>query len=407
MSNNNFTDLSKTITKKINNSIKRKNGIFFTPQSIIKKNLEIIKNIDIEIIDILEPSCGSCEFINVLDNIFDNVNITGIEYMELIFNSIKNLSYKNKFIAFNDNYITWNADKKYDLIIGNPPYYVMKKDTVDAMYYQYFDGRPNIFILFIIKSLSLLKNNGILSFILPSNFLNCLYYDKVRRLINNNYKIIDIQACDDDNYLNTAQNTIIFIIQNNNNTENNKTYSLNMNGYTIFNTPDKIKKLNTLYVNSTNLHQLNFDVNIGNIIWNQCKDILTDDSRMTRLIYNSDIINGKISLHKYNNNAKKNFIHKDGINKRCIIVNRGYGTGKYTFDYCLLDVEYNYLLENHIINIRYNGDDNEEEIYQKIINSFKNNKTQEFIDLYFKNNAINTTEFKYIFPIFMNSDKTK
>ena len=68
----------------------------------------------------------------------------------------------------------------------------MKKADVDNSYYNYFDGRPNIFILFIIKSLSLLNNKGILTFVLPKNFLNCLYYDKTRKHIIENFAILNI-----------------------------------------------------------------------------------------------------------------------------------------------------------------------------------------------------------------------
>ena len=69
----------------------------------------------------------------------------------------------------NTDFINHECNKKYNLIIGNPPYYVMKK-CVDKKYYQYFTGRPNIFILFIIKCLSLLETDGILSFVLPKSF---------------------------------------------------------------------------------------------------------------------------------------------------------------------------------------------------------------------------------------------
>ena len=47
-----------------------------------------------------------------------------------------------------------------------------------------------------------------------SNFINCLYYNELRKFIFNNYKIIDIIDCKDDKYLETEQDTIIFIIQN-------------------------------------------------------------------------------------------------------------------------------------------------------------------------------------------------
>ena len=40
-------------------------------------------------------------------------------------------------------------------------------------------------------------------------------------------------------------------------------------------------------------------------------------------------------------------------------------------------------------------------LYEKIIKSFENEKTKEFIKLYFGNNAINTTEINYMLPIFI------
>lgn len=67
----------------------------------------------------------------------------------------------------NDDYLGYDTGMKYQWIISNPPYYVMKKKYVDKRYFKYFEGRPNIFIA---KSLKLLDDNGILSFVLPKNF---------------------------------------------------------------------------------------------------------------------------------------------------------------------------------------------------------------------------------------------
>ena len=39
-------------------------------------------------------------------------------------------------------------------------------------------------------------------------------------------------------------------------------------------------------------------------------------------------------------------------------------------------------------------------MYEKVIKSLKDERTQEFIKLYFGNNAINTTELNYILPIY-------
>ena len=88
----------------------------------------------------------------------------------------------------------------------------------------------------------------------------------------------------------------------------------------------------------------------------------------------------------------------------CIILNRGYGKGKYNFSYALVDIEQNYLIENHCLVIKYMGDKDKDEVrqlYNQIINSFNQEKTKKFIDLYFKNNAINKNELLHILPIYL------
>ena len=48
---------------------KSNEGIFFTPKTIIKQDIDYIFSIKSDIKNILEPSCGSCEFINYLDKL--------------------------------------------------------------------------------------------------------------------------------------------------------------------------------------------------------------------------------------------------------------------------------------------------------------------------------------------------
>ena len=245
-----YSELSKSLTTKINKNEKKKNGIYFTPPETVCKNIELLKPFMKNITDVLEPSCGSCEYILRLINHKSSLNITGIELNKTIFDSIE--QYKSDNITLlNEDYLNHDFNTKFDLIIGNPPYFVMKKNDVEKSYYDYFDGRPNIFILFIIKSLGLLKNKGIISFVLPKNFLNCLYYDKTRKYIMNNYSILDIVECN-DKYIETQQNTIILIIQNQK-PKNNVSYSISISGYTIFGTQDNIKNIKTLYNDSKTL----------------------------------------------------------------------------------------------------------------------------------------------------------
>ena len=149
---------------------------------------------------------------------------------------------------------------------------------------------------------------------------------------------------------------------------------------------------------------MGFNVRVGKVVWNQVKDKLTNDETKTRLIYNSDIVDNKLTIKQYKNEAKKNFISKEGKTHPLLVVNRGYGKGKYKFSYCLINMEKEYLIENHLICIESKEDMTKNmllEKYRIIIDSLENEKTNQFVELYFGNNAINTTELNYMLPIFI------
>ena len=399
-----YSELSHELTKKISKDDKKKQGVYFTPPKTIHKNIQYLEPYMSNIKEVLEPSCGSCEYISALSKKYKDVNITGFELNKTIFESIQHIG-NDTIKLLNLDYLTHDDNKKYDLIIGNPPFFVMKKKEVDELYYDYFEGRPNIFILFIIRSLKLLNENGILSFILPKNFLNCLYYDKTRKYINDNFTILNILDCNEV-YIDTQQETVIIIIQNKIPVDKSK-YVFKIGSFTIFGLPDNITKIKSLYNNSKTLCQMGFSVSVGNVVWNQCKTELTNDESKTLLIYSSDIKNNKLEIQQYKNNDKKNYINKKGFKNPLLVINRGYGVGKYIFNHCLINEtdEIEYLIENHLICIKYKNSnsiskDELIELYKKIIKSFENDKTKEFINIYFGNNAINTTELCNILPMY-------
>tara|TARA_B110000879_G_scaffold5481_2_gene7269 strand:- start:2922 stop:4142 length:1221 start_codon:yes stop_codon:yes gene_type:complete len=403
-----FTYLSKCITQGFTHEEKKKDGIFFTPPSIIKTMTECIQNIpDFHVSTVLEPSCGSCEIIHHLQQTFENIHITGIEKNTRIYEQIQDKFDENLGVSLlHRDFLQWDImnEHKFDLIIGNPPYFVVKKDSVDESFYDLIDGRPNIFVLFLIHALHKLNDNGVLAFVLPHNFTNCVYYSKVRNYIYENFAIIDIIDCLDDNFLDTKQEILVFILQKKQDKSDNKRFTLSINNNTVFNTPSKIHVIQDLYKDSVSLYSIGCNVSVGTVVWNQCKDILTDDDTQTRLIYSGDIKTNTLDLIHYKDPSKQNYIMKDGHTGPVLLINRGYGTGNYIFSYCLIDIDTPYLIENHVIAIQIRGELSKEELlerYNKIIQSFGNDKTRQFVDLYFGNNAINTTELKYVLPIYM------
>jgi hypothetical protein len=104
------------------------------------------------------------------------------------------------------------------------------------------------------------------------------------------------------------------------------------------------------------------------------------------------------------NEAKKHYIAKPGITRPMIVINRGYGVGEYKFNYCLIDEKKEYLVENHLICIEHTDPDLPRDTLlvklTHLLGSLTDPRTAEFINIYFGNNAINTTELNYILPVY-------
>jgi len=186
-----YSELSRILTKNINKIEKKSNGIYFTPPETIDTNIKYLEPFMKNVKEVLEPSCGSCEYILALKKQYANINITGIELNNTIFESIKHIE-DNNIKLINDNYLNYKSQKKFDLIIGNPPFFVMKKKMLMNHIIIILTGDLIYLYYLLLNSLTLLNKNGIISFVLPNNFMNCLYYDKTRKHIIKNYNILNI-----------------------------------------------------------------------------------------------------------------------------------------------------------------------------------------------------------------------
>jgi len=107
-----FSELSRNLTSQINNAEKKNNGIFFTPPKTVLKNIKFLEPYMKNIKNILEPSCGSCEYILKLNNINDDIHITGMELNKTIFDSIKQYEGEN-ITLINDNYLTYKFNNNF------------------------------------------------------------------------------------------------------------------------------------------------------------------------------------------------------------------------------------------------------------------------------------------------------
>lgn len=408
MSTAQFSELTIDITKSLTKEEKKTYGIFITPYSILSSLystvLTHLNNDTRSITKILEPSCGTCEIVNFCDKHLTGVEIDAVEYNNTLYNSIKDLQFKNQVNLYNADFITYKPAKLYDLIIGNPPYFVCKKEIIPPEYDEYIHGRPNIFGLFILHSLSLVRPGGIIALVVPKSFLNSLYYSKIRNHIKSTCSIIKVDDYGTLNdFLDTEQSTFGLVIQKNaTDVEPEEcAYSLRFNGNFIF--THNSTELREIFEGATTIEKMGLKVRTGQVVWNEVKDELTNKTDETVLVYNTNITkDNKLEWKKFKNDQKGQYIMREGRTSPALVVNRGNGNSAYKLNYAVIS-DCSFLVENHLNEIYAPQDMKKDcllQLFQKVAKSFENPKTKKFIKMFLGNNGLSKTELETIFPIY-------
>jgi tRNA1(Val) A37 N6-methylase TrmN6 len=385
-----INQISISYTKNIDKNYLKKHGQFFT----INQNL-LDKIIDKKLNPktILEPSFGTGRIIIECKKYYPNAKIDGVELETKLFNKIKDIIKNVKFI--NQDYLTLNENKKYDLIIGNPPYFEVDSQLINKNKYIELinGGRLNIYSLFIYKSINLLNENGQIRFIIPSSILTSKYFTKIREYIVKHTEVIDIINFNDDNLFNKVkQNVIILVLQKKKNTGK---YIQIINDRLIFIcNKDIIKKL---LKNSTTIYKLNCKVKTGNIEWNKYKDELKFTNLEKKPLIKSENLSNTTG-----NTTTQYYIKLTTENKQklikmpCILVNRiiNYANPKLNVYYKQTNDPV--FIENHV-NVIMGNKDKLDLIYK----SLQNKKTIQFIKEFISNTQISQDELENIIPIYI------
>lgn len=189
------------VNNRVKNS-KKEYGIFFTPEwvvdfmvTLINQQVKNRKNIAI-----LEPACGLAQFLTGIKknkpSLFKKARLLGIEVNKEIIDYLNTLKVDDKInLKFHD-YLLWETNSLFDIIIGNPPYgipgnsyhYPIKiSPEIKLQYrklYQTWYGKYNVYGAFIEKSIKLLKANGQLIFIVPATFMILDDFKKLRQFLS-------------------------------------------------------------------------------------------------------------------------------------------------------------------------------------------------------------------------------
>ena len=382
-----FRKNSIEFNKKLEKEYRQERGIYFTPKKIRQRLFEVVKQfLPEEPQTILEPSFGSGEFLCDSKIHFPKAKIQAVELDKDLFHSIRLPG-----VTFTNQDFLEYKGVPVKLILGNPPYFVTEQKDPRCMV-----GRGNIYVQFIYKcATEHLEKDGILAFIIPTSFYNSSYYEPCRKYIYEHLTIVHLENLDGGFY-DTTQGTTLMVLQNKKTDEKNFTVQIDSK---IYLTP-YYKEINNLLVGSTTIGALFCRVKTGEVVWNQNKDSL-HDVKGDIIIYSSNIINNTLVFDIPMKNGKKQRINNfkgEPIQGPAIVVNRGYGNS-FKLSYALVPEDMKFHGENHI-NVITPLTPEAKNNLSRIIKSFENPKTKEFISIFCGNGALSKSELESILPIF-------
>lgn len=196
-----------------NLSAQKLRGGYYTPKLISEF---ICKwGINEETYNVLEPSCGDGVFIESALKRFNSLNIKGEELqgrvkgIELINEEAYKADKKTKEFGIKNaivnsdffHYTKKNIDKKYDLIIGNPPFiryqnFPEEHREIAIEMMRQLGLKPNrltnIWVPFLVISASLLNDKGKLGMVIPAELFQVQYAGETRIFLSKFFERITI-----------------------------------------------------------------------------------------------------------------------------------------------------------------------------------------------------------------------
>lgn len=229
---------------------RRSLGQFFTPYKIARFMAEWILQNPKKTLKILDPATGFGIFERALANLNKNKKLS-FELWEIdknISTELKKLTEQLNLESkiFNGDFFKKGWDNKFDGIIANPPYFkhhfINEKEKIYQEIclrtYFRFSLQTNIYCWFLIKAINLLADGGRLAFIVPSEFLNANYGEKVKEYLKQTGIVLHLISINfNENVFDNALTTSVIILA-----EKTKSKFGQMNLYSVH-SPNELESL--------------------------------------------------------------------------------------------------------------------------------------------------------------------
>ncbi|WP_141248190.1 Eco57I restriction-modification methylase domain-containing protein, partial [Flavobacterium sp. ACN2] len=188
---------------------KKNTGSYYTPSylaSFISKR--VLSHFESRSrMSILEPSVGDGAFVEEFSKTTNlNIKLTALDINQEELNKASKKWNKKNSVFIKTDFLEYNDSKKFSAIIGNPPY--VKKNRLTQKQIELSKiihenenltetSVKNIWATFLIKSNTLLLENGVIAFVLPSELLQVKFAEEIREYLKKEFERIEVFTFND------------------------------------------------------------------------------------------------------------------------------------------------------------------------------------------------------------------
>lgn len=200
LAQNAYIDASNVYESSLENNYKKDKGVYYTDLSLAEKMLIELKLPKDTII--MDPCCGTGVFLYAAKK-RGFINLFGADQDENAVNFCQN-NINNVSFACCDSIgpsasallEVFGLTDQPDVIIGNPPYVPLAGEAelnCDELFrHRVSNAGNNLFIAALMRAFEIVKENGIVSYIIPKNFLHVAGYSLLRKTLLEEKTILSI-----------------------------------------------------------------------------------------------------------------------------------------------------------------------------------------------------------------------
>lgn len=178
-------------------------GSYYTPFRTVRFMREYLQREHKIYGRVLEPSVGDGRFIDEFEKEKNLQSFVAVELIEEKVRHLRNKRYSERIKIVADDFLEFSekTNEKYQLIIGNPPYINIKNmgDDSKERARELFEKcelpsslMQNMWVAFVLAAVSCLERDGTIFFVLPMEFLQVQYAEKIRLFLEEHFDTIHI-----------------------------------------------------------------------------------------------------------------------------------------------------------------------------------------------------------------------